>query len=156
MTNNDKSEVSIPIPGVKDCDHVSITKAINDRFGPVSDHLYPLDIAKLEAFLPAPTPPLIFHTWYVYAELQEISPGLVKEFSYEFSTHLTDLLNCSFSEGVLPRQWKRAVVVPIPKTHPPRDDKLRPVCLTDCFAKVSESFITTWVLEDVSDKIDNQ
>ena len=39
---------------------------------------------------------------------------------------------------------------------PPREDKLRPVSLTDCFAKVSESFITNWVLEDVSDKIDTQ
>ena len=28
--------------------------------------------------------------------------------------------------------------------------------LTDCFAKVSESFITNWVLEDVSEKIDTQ
>jgi hypothetical protein len=57
---------------------------------------------------------------------------------------------------VVPKQWKRAVVVPIPKTHPPREDKLRPVSLTDCFAKVSESFITNWVLEDVAEKIDTQ
>ena len=167
MTNNNKSEVSITIPGVKDSDHVSIANAINDRFVSVSDHLCSLDIAQLEAFLPAPTPPPTLHTWEVYAELQKIkpskacgpdgiSPKLVKEFSYGFSTPLTDLLNCSFSEGVVPKQWKRAVVVPIPKTHPPREDKLRPVSLTDCFAKVSESFITNWVLEDVSDKIDTQ
>ena len=124
-----------------------------DRFVSVSDHLCPLNIAQLEAFLPAPTPPPTLHTWDVYAELQKIkpskacgpdgiSPKLVKEFSYEFSTPLTDLLNCSFSEGVVPKQWKRAVVVPIPKTHPPREDKLCPVSLTDCFAKVSEGFIT--------------
>ena len=75
---------------------------------------------------------------------------------WHYSTPLTDLLNSSYSEGVVPKQWKRAVVVPIPKTHPPREDKLRPVSLTDCLAKVSESFITNWVLEDVSDKLDTQ
>ncbi|XP_072048885.1 uncharacterized protein [Amphiura filiformis] len=167
MTNNNKSEVNIPIPGVEDGDHVGIANAINNRFVSVSDHLCPLDITKLEAYLPAPTPPPTLHAWDVYAELQKIkpskacgpdgiSPKLVKEFSYELSTPLTDLLNCSFTEGVVPKQWKRDVVVPIPKTHPPREDKLRPVSLTDCFAKVSESFITNWVLEDVSEKIDTR
>ena len=50
MTNNNKSEVSIPIPGVKDSDHVSIANVINDRFVSVSDHLCPLDIAQLKPF----------------------------------------------------------------------------------------------------------
>ena len=68
MTNNNKSEVSIPISGVKDSDHVSIA---NDRFVSVSDHLCPLDITKLETFLPAPTAPPTLHTWDVYAELQK-------------------------------------------------------------------------------------
>ena len=93
--------------------------AINDRFVSFSDHLCPLDIAQLEASLPAPTPPPTPQTWDVSAELQKIkpskacgpdgiSPKLVKGFSYEFSTPLTDLLNCSFSEGVVPKRWKKS------------------------------------------------
>ena len=34
--------------------------------------------------------------------------------------------------------------------------KLRPVSLSDCFAKVAETFITDWILEDISDKFDLQ
>ena len=46
--------------------------------------------------------------------------------------------------------------MPIPKTNPPKSDKLRPVSLSDCFAKIAETFITDWILEDISDKIDLQ
>ena len=46
--------------------------------------------------------------------------------------------------------------MPIPKTNPPKCDKLRPVSLSDCFAKVAETFITDWILEDISDKVDLQ
>ena len=38
----------------------------------------------------------------------------------------------------------------------PRVDKLRPVSLTDCFAKIGEGFVTNWVLKDIQDKIDPQ
>ena len=100
----------------------------------------------------------------MYAELRKvkstkatgpdgISPKLVKEFAYELSSPLTDILNCSY-KGVVPKQWKQAVVVPIPKTKPPRVDKLRPVSLTDCSAKIGEGFVTNWVLEDIQDKIE--
>ena len=67
-----------------------------------------------------------------------------------------DILNSSYAEGVVPTQWKKAIVVPIPKTNPPKCDKLRPVSLSNCFAKVAETFITDWILEDISDKIDLQ
>ena len=40
--------------------------------------------------------------------------------------------------------------------HSKKCDKLRPVSLSDCFAKVAETFITDWILEDISDKIDLQ
>ena len=83
-----------------------------------------------------------------------ISPKLVKEFAYELSLPLTDVLNCSYTEGVVPKQWKKAIVVPIPKTKPVRADKLRPISLTDCFAKIGEGFVTNWVLDDIQDKID--
>ena len=129
----------------------------------VSDHLCPLDIRK-PFFLHLRHLPLYTrtHIWDVYAELQKIKPSkafgpdgipqkLVKEFSYELSTPLTDLSNSSYSKRVVPKWWKRAVVNPIPKTNPPREDKLRPVSLTGC-----ESFVTNVVLEYVSDKIDTQ
>ena len=69
---------------------------------------------------------------------------------------LTDILNSSFLEGKVPEQWKKAIVVPIPKQHPPNIDKLRPVSLTSVFAKIAEGFVTGWVLDDVEHKIDKR
>ena len=75
----------------------------------------------------------------MYAELRKvkstkatgpdgISPKLVKEFAYELSSPVTVILNCSYKEGVVPKQWKQAIVVPISNTKPPPQvDKLRPV-----------------------------
>ena len=42
------------------------------------------------------------------------------------------------------------------KNNPPKCDKLRPVSLSDCFAKVAETFITDWILKLISGKIDLQ
>ena len=67
---------------------------------------------------------------------------------------LTDILNSSFREGVVPHQWKTAIVVPIPKQFPPSVDKLRPISLTDIFAKIAEGFIAKWVVEDIQDSVD--
>ena len=149
MTHNTKSELRIPVQGVSDDDHVTIANTINDQFVKVSSNISPLDLGVLEACLPAKEPPPSLYPWDVYAELRKvkstkatgpdgISPKLVKEFAYELSSSLTDILNCSYKEGVVPKQWKQAIVVPIPKTKPPRVDKLRPVSLTDCFAKIGE------------------
>ena len=55
-------------------------------------------------------------------------------------------------EGAVPPQWKRAVVVPIPKEKPARWNKLRPVSLTDHFAKVAEGFRAKWLLKDIDSK----
>ena len=47
------------------------------------------------------------------------------------------------------------VVVPIPKEKPAKWDKLRPVSLTDHFAKVAEGFMAKWLLMDIDNKIDH-
>ena len=54
-----------------------------------------------------------------------ISARFIKEFSYELSKPLTDILNQSYREGTVPCQWKKAVVVPIPNTKPANWEKLR-------------------------------
>ena len=45
-------------------------------------------------------------------------------------------------------------MIPLPKSSPPSWDKLRPVSLTDHFAKLAESFITEWILLDIENNID--
>ena len=75
------------------------------------------------------------------------------EYSYELSKPLTDILNQSYREGTAPSMWKKAVVVPISKTKPANWEKLRPVSLTDHFAKLAEGFMAKWLLEDLESNI---
>ena len=111
----------------------------------MSDSLDPLDCSKLPAFLPACERVPQLYPWDLYAELRKIKankacgpdkfpPRLAKEFAYELSVLLTDILNSSFNAGTVPEQWKKAIVVPIPKQSPPTIDRLRPVSLTSVFA----------------------
>ena len=108
-------------------------------------------------FLPARDLPPCLYPWNVYSVLKKINaskatgpdgipPRLVKEFAYELSVPFTDILNCSYTEGTVPHQWKKAIVIPIPKQYPANIDKLRPVSLTDCVAKISEGFVVDWIL----------
>ena len=168
MTRNVKSDLCIPVPGIEDSEHGDIANCINDAFVNVSSGISPLDIATLESFLPAYSPAPELYPWEVYAQLKKmvkaskasgpdgISPKIMKQFAYEFITPICDILSSSYAEGVVLTQWKKAIVVPILKTNPPKCDKSKPVSLSDCFAKVAETFITDWILQDISDKINLQ
>ncbi|KAI8483411.1 hypothetical protein Bbelb_388740 [Branchiostoma belcheri] len=121
-----------------------------------------LDIAYLPS-LPAPS----VEPWEIYKKLQGVKtrkaagpdgiPGkLIKEFAYELSSPLADILNSSLQHGILPEEWKCATVVPTPKTKPPSVHELRPISLTSLLAKVPESFVTHWTLSDIRSQIDTQ
>ena len=141
-----------------------MANAINLKFVGVSSHINPLDTTKLPAFLPASKLAPMLYPWEVYEELRKvkiskssgpdgISPKLIREFAYELSGPLTDVLNYSFEESVFPSQWKSAVVMPVPKQFPPKVDKM-PISLTDIFAKIAEGFVAKWVVQDIENNID--
>ena len=67
---------------------------------------------------------------------------------------LTNILNASYQQVKCPDRWKRACVVPIPKTSPPSVKHLRPISLTDHFAKVAEKFMASWALSDMQTNMD--
>ena len=165
VTNSSKRDLKINIQGIEDKDLKGIANAINSKFAHVSDCLDPLDCSRLPSYLPAEEPVPQLYPWEVYAELRklksakscgpdQVSPKLAKEFAYELSVPLTEILNNSYSEGYVPEQWKKAIVIPIPKQYPPSIDKLRTVSLTSIFAKIAEGFITDWVLNDIQNDID--
>lgn len=85
---------------------------------------------------------------------EDLPPRIIREFAYELSTPVTDILNTSFHQGIVPWQWKRSQIVPIPKSQPPTIDQLRPIALTSRLSKIAESFIVKWLLEDISKFID--
>ena len=165
MLNSTVSDLHMNIPGIDSNNHKDMANAINTKFVSVSSHIEPLNISTLPAYLPVDDTPPTLHPWEVYKELKAIKsskasgpdgipPKLIKEFAYELSSPLTDVLNCSFREGVVPHQWKSAIVVPIPKQYPPSVDKMRPISLTDIFAKIAEGFIAKWVVQDIQDSVD--
>ncbi len=54
------------------------------------------------------------------------------------ATPLRKIFESSISQRVFPSQWKNGIVVPIPKTNPPRLDKLRSITLLPTPSKVLE------------------
>ncbi|CAJ1060342.1 Hypp2194 [Xyrichtys novacula] len=159
-----KKEARIDVPGINPLDFVRIANAVNAKFIKVSQSLEPLDLSALPSFLPSPPLPTI-PVWEVYNRLSSIdchkSPGpdmippkILKEFACEISIPLCDIINCSFDEGVVPRQWKEATVVPIPKSSPCNKDELRPISLTAQLSKICEHFAGNWILNDIMPNLD--
>ena len=135
-----KSDVFISIPGTDETSYLSVANAINDSFIQVTNDIAPLDALNLPAYLPCTKPPKV-PPWEVFNELSKIQPGkacgpdgiparLFKMFAYELSVPFCDILNCSFAEYCVPQQWKKAIILPVPKAQPPSLDKLRPIALT--------------------------
>ena len=85
-----------------------------------------------------------------------ISAKILREFAYEFWTPVTNILNSSFRQGVVPWQWRQANVVPVPKAQPPTLQKLRPISLTPLMAKVTESFICNWIMNSINLNLDTK
>ena len=74
---------------------------------------------------------------------------MLKEFAYEFSTPICDILNSSYAEGV--------VLYTMGKSHCCAHSKKMwqiKISVIWYFAiKVAETFISDWILADISDKI---
>lgn len=132
-------------------DEATLALKFNEFLGSLTAHFRPL-----EPLLPV-FGPVNMHLYVsectVYKTLRALKvkkssgpeqiPNIVwKEFAFELSPVLADLYNSSLEQGYVPAQLKHAVVVPVPKCHPPRsvESDLRPVSLTSPKGKVLEGF----------------
>ena len=139
---------------------------IKTFFSSVNNDIPPLNLHDLPAYLPSSAASQTIYPWEVFRELKKIKPGkscgpdgiparLIREFALEIATPLCHILNLSYKSGTVPDQWKKAILVPIPKESPPVTlDKLRPISLTDHFAKVAELFIARQLLSDIKSHLD--
>ena len=73
----------------------------------------------------------------------EIPTWLLKENADLLADPVRDILNCSYREGRLPKQWKKANIIPVPKKKPICDvnKHLRPISLTFILSKIGEDFV---------------
>ncbi|XP_054755282.1 uncharacterized protein LOC129261248 [Lytechinus pictus] len=127
MTSGRNASPLLHIEGISFTDFEAVANNINNFFVNIASDIPRLDTSSLPSFLPADRPLPLIQPWEVYRELKAINqrkaPGpdgisarLVKEFAYELSCPLTDILNASFSQSLVPECWKKAHVVPLPKT----------------------------------------
>ena len=166
LTQGRRDQPPITVPGV-DCngqfEHVA--NLINNHFISIAKDIPSIDRSLLPPYLPSPMPCPHVQPREVYKEIRQLKTNkssisgdlpvrILREFAYELSFPLTDILNTSFDQAKVPEQWKCAEVVPIPKTNPPTIAELRPIALTSCFAKIAETFVAKWLLDDVAGKID--
>ena len=167
LTGSGSKTSHIHVPEVDPNDTKQIADIINSHFASVAADVPPLDMSLLPAFLPSPTPPPRIEPWEVYHKLKSVNvgkaggpdmipPRLIKEFACELSVPLSHIYSESLAEGTSPSEWKKAVVIPVPKTTPAVIDKLRPISLTDTFAKIFESFVAKWTLKDLFPNLDKR
>jgi len=165
ILNSSRSPVSVCLPDNAHLHDKDIAELINDHFSSIVNELPRLDLDLLPTYLPSPSrPPRIF-PWEVYETLRRLNsnksngpdnvpPKIVKQYAVEFSEVLAHIFNSSLEEGYVPKQWKQAIISPIPKKSPASLNNLRPISLTSVLIKAFESFVTKWVLQDVANVLD--
>ena len=86
-----------------------------------------------------------------------IPPWVLKDCSHHLAAPVTAIFNSSLREGVLPKLWKSATVIPLPKKYPPHtvENEIRPISLTPILTKVFESLVLKWVDICVKPQIDD-
>ena len=136
-------------------------QAIGQEYSAISTAYSPVDTSSLPAFLPAQLPPQVdeLQVWDKLKKLKktkstfpiDLPEKIRKEFSYELTKPLMDIVNSSLMQGVFPKIWKEELVSPVPKKEYLKviKDTRKIACLSD-FCKIYESFLKTWILEDIS------
>ena len=138
--------------------HASV---LNEFYVSVSSDIPPLDKDSLPAFLPSRNdiPTIQPHEVCTHksAGPDKISNRILKDFAYILADPVATIFNKSLSTGVVPRIWKEANVIPIPKCNQPGSESdTRSISLTPGLPKVLEDFVVRWLLDDLNGKIDTR
>ena len=68
--------------------------------------------------------------------------------------HLLDLINQSWMQGIFPKEWKEAEIIPIAKKGKPKENKesYRPISLLSCLGKTMERLVNNRLLNFLEEK----
>ena len=77
---------------------------------------------------------------------------MIKNLPEHAKKYLLKILNKIWETGILPRDWKISIIVPVkkPNKDPSQATSYRPIALTSCVCKLMEKMINTrlvWHLE---------
>lgn len=68
-----------------------------------------------------------------------------------FAIALTQLINLSLTEGIVPDDWKVSTIIPIPKNNNPiLDEEYRPINMLPVYEKILELVVQTQILKHIS------
>ena len=108
----------------------------------------------------------VIYPWEVELKLSSVctykAPGpdelpnwLLKDMAPFLADPVCAISNSSVRQGHVPKLWKQANVIPVPKVHPPKlvENDLRPISLTATLSKILESFVGGWILEAVGHQL---
>ena len=108
----------------------------------------------------------VIYPWEVELKLSSVctfkAPGpdelpnwLLKDMAPFLADPVCAIFNSSVRQGHVPKLWKQANVIPVPKVHPPKlvENDLRPISLTATLSKILESFVGGWILEAVGHQL---
>ena len=76
---------------------------------------------------------------------------VLKHYAYILALPVASLLNASIQQQHVPTAWKKAEVIPIPKTSVPADISLAPT-----LSKICESFVSDWLISSIKNRIDKR
>ena len=77
----------------------------------------------------------------------EISPRLLKELHHEIAPILTKIYRSSLSTGIVPNDWKTALVAPVyQKDHKYKPSNYRPISLTCIASKLIEHILVSSIM----------
>ena len=88
----------------------------------------------------------------------EIPNWFLRDFAFAISEPISHIFNRSICTGIVPKLWKTAYVVPVPKVCPPKsvENDLRPISLTPTLSKLLESIIGRHMLYQISSKFEDK
>ena len=144
----------------------NLASALNEFYVSVNSDIPPLDQTSLQAFLPARNDIPTIQPYEVCHKLRalkihkaagsdKIPNRVLKEFAYILAEPIATIFNKSLSSSVVPRIWKDADVIPVPKiSQPESESDTRPISLTPGLSKILKDFVVRWMLDDLNGKID--
>lgn len=164
------NQFSSLIDGVSNGNTKGLVRQINNFFGSVCDDLAPVQNEPTSLFGECQVEDkFIISVAMVENRLKKINVSkaagpddipsfILKDFAKCLAPPICAIFNASIREGFVPRIWKSANVVPIPKVFPPQciENDLRPISLTSVVMKQLESFIGCWLLDTFETKLDPQ
>jgi len=87
--------------------------------------------------------------------LDALPSWLFSKCSYELAGITAYIFNCSFINGVVPEQWKRSVITPVPKVSRPMSiSQFRPISVTPILSRLAEKLVVrNWLFPAIDSTV---